>query len=243
MGKHSVPFWSPRYQGHMCTDLTMPSMLGYFMTMIYNPNNVALEASPITTVAELKVGQQLCELFGYNTKDEPLPWGHITCDGTVANLESIWVGMHSSPSALIIQMLIIPARNLKFYPLALKWAIEKGKLQFIKDEFKVHPCSSDLKNPNEKELFVKMDNWTLLNLRPETVLGLPEALGKEFGISTPFLESALEEYNIQTGGRGPLEEYHKLPKEMKEMKYLLGTTRHYSWPKGLGMLSSNYAVR
>ncbi|OJJ31330.1 hypothetical protein ASPWEDRAFT_747212 [Aspergillus wentii DTO 134E9] len=218
MGKHSVPFWSPRYQGHMCTDLTMPSMLGYFMTMIYNPNNVALEASPITTVAELKVGQQLCELFGYNIKDEPLPWGHITCDGTVANLESIWV-----------------ARNLKFYPLALKWAIEKGKLQFIKDEFKVHPCSSDLKNPNEKELFVKMDNWTLLNLRPETVLGLPEALGKEFGISTPFLESALEEYNIQTGGRGPLEEYHKLPKEMKEMKYLLGTTRHYSWPKGLAI--------
>lgn len=74
----------------------MSSLLGYFMTMLYNPNNVALEASPMTTLVELRVGQQLCELFGYNIhaeeKTSPLGWGHITCDGTVANLESIWIG-------------------------------------------------------------------------------------------------------------------------------------------------------
>lgn len=72
----------------------MPSVLGYFMTMMYNPNNVALEASPITTVAEIDVGEQLCELFGFNIDvnqpEEPTGWGHITCDGTVANLESMW---------------------------------------------------------------------------------------------------------------------------------------------------------
>lgn len=86
----------------MCTDMTMPSLLGYFMTMIYNPNNVAVEASPFTTVAELQAGEQLCKLFGYNLSTErqqrdgtPVAWGHITCDGTVANLESIWVGMSS----------------------------------------------------------------------------------------------------------------------------------------------------
>jgi glutamate/tyrosine decarboxylase-like PLP-dependent enzyme len=75
----------------------MPSLLGYFMTMLYNPNNVALEASPLTTVAELKAGEQLCELFGYNIDEnrKPLAWGHITCDGTVANLESIWVGVYT----------------------------------------------------------------------------------------------------------------------------------------------------
>lgn len=74
----------------------MSSLLGYFMTMLYNPNNVALEASPMTTLVELRVGEQLCELFGYNIQVEekrsPLAWGHITCDGTVANLESIWIG-------------------------------------------------------------------------------------------------------------------------------------------------------
>ena len=94
LGKHSVPFWSPRYQGHMCTDLSMPALLGYFMTTIYNPNNVAFEASPITTVVEMEVGEQMCDMFGFNTQPknntEPKGWGHITSGGTVANLESMW---------------------------------------------------------------------------------------------------------------------------------------------------------
>jgi glutamate/tyrosine decarboxylase-like PLP-dependent enzyme len=66
------------------------------MTMLYNPNNVAIEARPFSTAAEILVGEQLCELLGYNNnkyiEDVPTGWGHITCDGTVANLESIWVG-------------------------------------------------------------------------------------------------------------------------------------------------------
>jgi len=64
------------------------------MTMLYNPNNVAIEASPLSTVAEIEVGEQLCELFGYSLDEDnmeaPTAWGHVTCDGTVANLESIW---------------------------------------------------------------------------------------------------------------------------------------------------------
>lgn len=108
LGEHSVPFWSPRYEAHMCMDLTMPALLGYFMTMLYNPNNVALEASPITTLVELKVGQQLCTLFGYNTEipkspsaSIPVGWGHITSGGSVANLESMWVGMCTSNFRLL----------------------------------------------------------------------------------------------------------------------------------------------
>ncbi|KAK0123880.1 hypothetical protein ONS95_008875 [Cadophora gregata] len=97
LGKHSLPYWSPRYQAHMCMDMSMPALLGYFMTMIYNPNNVAIEASPLTTVAEIEAGEQLCQMFGYNldatTLNQPVGWGHITCGGTVPNLESIWVAV------------------------------------------------------------------------------------------------------------------------------------------------------
>ena len=97
LGKHSLPFWSPRYEAHMCSDVSMPALLGYFTTMLYNPNNVALEASPLTTVAEMEVGLQLCNLFGYNvdenSKEQPMSWGHITCDGSIANLESIWYAL------------------------------------------------------------------------------------------------------------------------------------------------------
>lgn len=49
LGKFSVPFYSPRYAGHMNFDTSMPAILGYLMTTLYNPNNVAFEASPITT--------------------------------------------------------------------------------------------------------------------------------------------------------------------------------------------------
>ncbi|KAK7420377.1 hypothetical protein QQX98_002800 [Neonectria punicea] len=206
LGEHSAPFWSPRYEAHMATDLTMSSLLGYFMTMLYNPNNVALEASPMTTLVELRVGQQLCKMFGYNIDDEksPLAWGHVTCDGSVANLESIWV-----------------ARNLKFYPLSLFQAVTQGKLKFIAERFKVTPC----KKGSPEKLFKDLEQWELLNLRPEIVLDLPRKLNEQFGITGAFLEGALKEYNIQTVGREVFD--IKNP-----MQYLVSKTRHYSWPKG-----------
>jgi len=101
--KKSVPFFSMRYQGHMNWDLTIPSMLGYFSAMLYNPNNVAFEGSTATTFLELLVGNDICQMLGYVIpkpgKAGISPWGHITCDGSVANIEAMWA-----------------ARNLKFYP-------------------------------------------------------------------------------------------------------------------------------
>ena len=70
------------------------------LAMLYNPNNVALEASPLTTLIEQFVGNQLCLMLGYHISEkeclnpltsiipvvpedgvEPPPdaWGHITC--------------------------------------------------------------------------------------------------------------------------------------------------------------------
>ncbi|OGM43988.1 pyridoxal-dependent decarboxylase domain protein [Aspergillus bombycis] len=210
LGEHSIPFWHPRYQGHMCTDMTMPGLLGYFMTMIYNPNNVAVEASPFTTVVELKVGQQLCEMFGYNINEKathlPLSWGHITCDGTVANLESIWV-----------------ARNLKFYPLTLYQAMKEGPLGFIANDFQVTTCVG------EEKLFKDLGVWELLNLQPDVILDMGDALYRQFGVTSKFLEQALTPFTIQTTGKDVLEREFRIT---KPAKYFLAQTRHYSWPKG-----------
>jgi glutamate/tyrosine decarboxylase-like PLP-dependent enzyme len=100
----------------MNMDTTMPGIAGYLMAMMCkllchrisdttpsyitpsisadNPNNVATEASPLTTVLEIDVGKQLCGMIGYNVDitQSPVGWGHITCGGTVANLESMWAG-------------------------------------------------------------------------------------------------------------------------------------------------------
>jgi tyrosine decarboxylase len=96
----SIPWFSPRYLGHMNADTLMAANLGYMLTILYNPNNVAYEGSPATTALEIEVGRQLAKLMGYNPDHA---WGHITSGGTVANYEGLWL-----------------ARNLKSIPLAIR---------------------------------------------------------------------------------------------------------------------------
>jgi glutamate/tyrosine decarboxylase-like PLP-dependent enzyme len=96
--KRGVPFFSGRYKGHMSFEQTIASQIGYFAAMLYNPNNVAVEASPVTTRLELEVAAQLAGMIGY---DPATSWGHIASGGTVANFEALWI-----------------ARNIFYLPIA-----------------------------------------------------------------------------------------------------------------------------
>ncbi|KAL8803494.1 MAG: hypothetical protein Q9200_006185 [Gallowayella weberi] len=185
--------------------------------MLYNPNNVSIEASPLTMIAEIEAGQQLCEMFGFNLKSEvknaPIGWGHITSGGSVANLESIWY----AGSTKI-------ARNLKFYPLALHNGIKDfGPLSFIGGTFVIETCNGS------KKLFKDLSKWELLNLKVPTVLEIPERLATEYGISSTFLQETMQKYGIQSVGLGSLERQFDID---KPIQYMLSSTRHYSWPKG-----------
>jgi hypothetical protein len=55
--RRHFPFYSPRYMAHMISDQTLPSVLGYFAGLLYNPNNVTPESSPVTLDWELEVGR------------------------------------------------------------------------------------------------------------------------------------------------------------------------------------------
>ncbi|KAJ4361497.1 hypothetical protein N0V95_001834 [Ascochyta clinopodiicola] len=173
LGDHSIPFWSPRYQAHMCTDLSMPAVLGYFTTMLYNPNNVAFEASPFTTLIEMEVGKQL-------------------------------------------------TRNLKFYPLSIRQALDES-LSFAANTLRIKTAQ------DEEKLFTKLTTWELLNLKPETVLDIPDRLNNEYGISSKFLEHVIDKYGIQSRGKDALERDFGIE---KPAQYMVSNTRHYSWPKG-----------
>ncbi|KAK4174666.1 pyridoxal phosphate-dependent transferase [Triangularia setosa] len=220
LGQHSIPFWSPRYQAHMCTDLSMPALLGYFMTMLYNPNNVAIEASPLSTVAEIEVGEQLCELFGF--EEQGKAWGHVTCDGTVANIEALWV-----------------ARNLKYYPLSVRKAMDDddGPLRFISDEFRVRTCEGRLR------LLKEMTLWEMMNLRVKTVLDIPGVLHEQFGITPEWLEEVMAGYNVQTVGKEALNRHFGVVEGM-DGQFFVPSTKHYSWPKAAALvgLGSDNAV-
>ena len=108
--KH-FPFYSPRYLGHMMSDQTMPSVLGYFAGLLYNPNNVTPEASPVTERWEFEVGRDILEMLGYKAPPvqdrghearSEFGWAHVTSGGTVANHEALWA-----------------ARNAAYFPLAV----------------------------------------------------------------------------------------------------------------------------
>ena len=86
--KRDVPIFSGRYKGHMIGEQTIASQVGYFATMLYNPNNIAGEIAPVTTRLELDVAAQLAAMIGY---DPARCWGHITSGGTLANFEALWL--------------------------------------------------------------------------------------------------------------------------------------------------------
>ncbi|MFA5049454.1 MAG: pyridoxal-dependent decarboxylase [Candidatus Micrarchaeia archaeon] len=96
----SMPWFSARYLGHMNSDTLMVANLAYMAAMLYNPNNVAYEASTATAPMEIEVGKDFALMLGF---DPEISWGHITTDGTIANYEGLWM-----------------ARNLKSFPLAVK---------------------------------------------------------------------------------------------------------------------------
>jgi len=96
--KRGVPFFSGRYRAHMLSEQTIAAQVGFFATMLYNPNNVSVEASPVTSRLELEVASQLAGMIGY---DPAQSWGHLTSGGTVANFEALWI-----------------ARNVFYLPLA-----------------------------------------------------------------------------------------------------------------------------
>ena len=150
------------------------------------------------------------------------PSGLVSCNFHIQN-SPVWANST-----------VIPARNLKFYPLSLRMAIDKGELQFVADKFKAQTCQG------ERKLFKDMTTWELLNLRPKTVLDLPQAMNEQCGVSPVFLGTALEEYNIQTIGKDALERYFEISPE-KPVLYMLGKTRHYSWPKGGGKLLISFS--
>ncbi|MCR1894436.1 pyridoxal-dependent decarboxylase [Lactobacillus rodentium] len=95
----AIPWMSAgRYWGQMNSDTLTPAMIAYSYAMLSNSNNVALESSMATSKMESEVGDDFAKLFDYTDG-----WGHITHDGSMANLEGMWY-----------------ARQFKSLPLAFK---------------------------------------------------------------------------------------------------------------------------
>lgn len=213
----SIPISSYRNQSHMYSDMSMPAAVGYFAAMLYNQNNVAAEASPVTTYLEIEVGNDLCRMLGYVVPPPEdtaaiRPWGHITCDGSVANAESMWA-----------------ARNLKFYALSLAEALRREKALAGAKALEVTCCDG------RRARLLDLGKWEVLNLGVDEALALPGRIAQDFKIEATTLDAAMDDYLVQTIGLADfaarfLADQPGLP------QVLAPATAHYSWRKGAALI-------
>ncbi|MCK9235116.1 MAG: pyridoxal-dependent decarboxylase [Acholeplasmataceae bacterium] len=210
--KKSVPWYHPRYIGHMFGDLMLPSIIGYFSTMLYNPNNVVGEVSTATTRMELEFIDSLCKMVGYGpcTMSGKNAWGHLCSGGTVANIEALWV-----------------ARNLKYYPLSVKLASESGSPKaFLLRDISFDYFQQDIKNLTYNQLF---------NLRTSDILNLDDHITlrcKQEGFDIDEIEQLIRNYSVEKIG---VHAIHKITEVSLPVVYI-SKSSHYSWKKAMDIL-------
>lgn len=181
--KQSYPFHSPRYMGHMLSEQTLPAVMGYFATLLYNPNNVTEEAAPVTVEKELEFGKRICQMLGYGSKG----WAHLSSGGSSANLEALWA-----------------ARQSQFFPLVLRDVC----LKYGWSDFTIK-----LPNHRDTNLHTPLcacSDRQLLHLHPSESLfmlkNLTQHIYKTKGLEYAEIKkriteaAAASQYNIRTNG-------------------------------------------
>ncbi|WP_295445868.1 pyridoxal-dependent decarboxylase [uncultured Thiodictyon sp.] len=215
--KADIPFYSPRYLGHMTGDVSLPALVGYFATMLYDPNNVSWEASPITTLLELEVGRSLARMLGFGHTPQALAgtWGHITSGGTLANIESIWV-----------------AKALKFLPIA----VHQAALDLQVNDLTVGTGDRPL---------AELNAWELVNLTPTAALDLKDRLLRSYAVQHPELTpddavtevtEALKRHDILSLGDHSFFSRLTGNDTLQPAILCAPQTMHYSWVKGPGAI-------
>ena len=129
--KKSVPFHSPRYIGHMASDLLLPGLAAQMLTLPYNPNNVSEDAAPVTVDMEVQVGLQLARMLGYphDPSLDACAFGHLTSGGTLANYQALRLALalKAFPVALRaaqVPELVLPADDWRAFNLSQAEGIE-----------------------------------------------------------------------------------------------------------------------
>jgi len=204
--QRSAPMFSPRYVGHMASDLLLPGLLAHLATTLYNPNNVTAETAPVTTELEIEVGQQLARMLGFNTDPQsgtPAAYGHLTSGGTVANYEALW--LH---------------RAMRFWPLAVHDAFGNDK-----------PIAALLAPWTRPARHVA---WRLANLGFDAIIALHAAVESELSrrADAPALRARLAAARFERLGTAEFLARHELPAPV----VICPRTAHYSWPKAMQLL-------
>jgi len=84
---NEIPTFSPRYLGHMVSDVSVPALLGHMAMLFENANLASREAAIVASSLETEAINLLAAMVGYDPKPAR---GHFTSGGTLANFEAVW---------------------------------------------------------------------------------------------------------------------------------------------------------
>lgn len=208
--KGDFPFYHPRYLAHMLSEQTLPSVLGWFAGMLYNPNNVTEEAAPVTVDLELQVGRIVAEMLGFKPSSA---WAHITSGGTIANFEALWI-----------------ARTVQFTPFALRDLCRDQRWDF----------QIKLPSGRRRPLRQLHDDAILLRLAPNEAIYMPRQLqrylvderGTAPATAGRLIEKTLRESDWNVGRVG----FHAIAARLGKRPVVLApATAHYSIAKACNL--------
>jgi glutamate/tyrosine decarboxylase-like PLP-dependent enzyme len=207
--KAHFPFYSPRYNAHMVSEQTFPSIVGYFAGMLYNPNNVTEESAPITLALEIEVGKMVAEMLGYNPNRA---WAHISSGGTIANTEAHWI-----------------ARMVQFVPMIVQEFCQQRRIK----DFEIYTPNGSLAN------ILDLNYRELINQKPSESVSLIRKLAKHLIVGANEAEVFHEinaflkqsKFNINSHGIYPV------LKEIKLTPIIFASeAAHYSVKKAANIL-------
>lgn len=83
--ENEIPKFSPRYIGHMFSEMSLPALFGHILTLLHNPNNISEESSKVGILIEEEAIDALAKMVGFHNGV-----GHFTSGGTLANFEAVY---------------------------------------------------------------------------------------------------------------------------------------------------------
>lgn len=217
--KEGFPFHSPRYMGHMLSGQTLPSVIGYFAGMLYNPNNVTDEAAPITVAKEVEYGKMICRMIGYTSNS----WAHLCSGGTLANLEALWI-----------------ARLVQFLPLCIREVC-------LKQHFDFFVKTPNYGLTNNKVNICDLDIKTLISLQPNESLFMVSNLLRfmiveknySIDVAQKLINTGIENSRFNVRKRGfhmVMDEITKEYGHPLKPVFFIPESAHYSFKKAVNVL-------
>ena len=261
--KRGIPFFSPRYIGHMNTDLLLPGLLGYFGAMLYNQNNVAGESSPVTARLEAEVIEKMCHMVGYSPDTA---FGYLSSGGTTANFYALWMARNLKTMPLSLRLSVADRTRdgmiLKELSVALKDVESTGRKRRHPDEslldsarVAVGTALRVVKADGSEALLSELNAWELLNIPIEASCGLRRAAiqsiaralgGKDqaaaLGLAGTLFDLLIKPWSLATLGEVGFRQQSSrhFPAEKGLLagpwRVYVARNKHYSWPKAMDIL-------